>query len=108
MDFSDDVHQEPDIEITLDQFKDFLFEAERSDKCPVCPHRGAWNFYIDKARGLGGQSLMALTPMISRYPESEEDTYYVLTMDCPQCGYMSYTNSKAVLEWLRSKEKGDE
>ncbi len=103
MDFSDDLHQDSDISITLDQFKQFLVGVGRISKCPVCPHSGNWNFYVDNSSGLGGHSMMALTPMTSEYAQSSDDRYYLLAMDCPKCGYMSYTNSKTVLNWLAQK-----
>lgn len=100
MEFERDVHQEFEVEITFNQFKDFLVAKQRSSKCPVCPHKGAWNFYVDKTHGLDGESLMALTPMKSMYHSAADDTYYVIAMDCPNCGYVSYTASSIVIDWL--------
>lgn len=98
--YVDEVHQDPDIKVTLEQFKSFLYEAGRSDQCPVCPHSGAWNFYVDNSQGVGTHAWMALTPMTSKYPGSPDDTYYVFTMDCPRCGFMIHTNSKTVIDWI--------
>lgn len=105
MEFVDDVHQEFDVKITLGQFKNFLVAAGRSDRCPVCPHRGEWNFYIDKTESANDSSFMALTPNLSQYHSQPDDTFYVIVMDCPNCGHMVYTSSKSVLDWLGKQER---
>ncbi|WP_149086943.1 hypothetical protein [Pseudomonas prosekii] len=104
----EDIQQDLDVNITLGQFIQFLTDVERSSRCPVCPHDGIWNFYIDKSVSAGMQSPMAITRMISTYAVSPQDTYPVFTMECPNCGHMIYTNAHAVAKKIKAWETTDE
>lgn len=104
----EDIQQDADVNITLAQFIEFLTLVERSPQCPVCPHDGIWNFYIDKSASAGMESPMAITRMISTYAVSPQDTYPVFTMECPQCGNMIYTNAHVVVKKIKAQETTDE
>ena len=54
------------------------------------------------------KSRMAITHVISTYRESPDDTYPVLTMECPNCGFVAYTNANSVANKIRLKESGNE
>lgn len=96
----DDIAQGMGLVITLKQFIEFLTKVERSSECPVCPHDGAWSFYVDKKSAAQGSSVMAVTRMISTYENSPDDPYPVLTMECPNCGYLLLTNANIVAKKL--------
>lgn len=104
----EDIQQDKDVSITLSQFIQFLTHVERSSQCPVCPHDGIWNFYIDKSVSAGMESPMAITRMVSTYAVSPQDTYPVLTMECPNCGHMIYTNAHAVAKKIKAQETTNE
>lgn len=104
----EDIQQDLDVNVTLGQFIQFLTNVERSSKCPVCPHDGVWNFYIDKSVSAGHESPMAITNMVSRYAASSSDTYPVFTMECPNCGHMLYTNAHAVARKIKALGESDE
>lgn len=108
MELIEDIQQDIDFTVTLEQFISFLTDVERSSKCPVCPHDGAWNFYIDKKNGAGMKSPMAVTNVVSTYADSPDDTYPVFTMECPNCGHVTYTNATVVVKGLKLKEESDE
>lgn len=108
MELAEDIQQDIDVTVTLEQFIQFLSDVERSSKCPVCPHDGAWNFYIDKKDGTGMKSPMAITNVVSTYRESPDDTYPVFTMECPNCGHITYTNANSVAKKIRLKEGSNE
>ncbi|MPQ68758.1 MULTISPECIES: hypothetical protein [Pseudomonas] len=94
--------------ITLNQFISFLVKVGRSSSCPVCPHDGEWNFYIDKSLGMGVESCMMITRMDGMSPEdlfSERVAHPTFSMECPSCGYMAYTSVKKVVEGLSAMEK---
>lgn len=104
----EDIQKDQDVTVTLRQFTRFLEDVGRNSKCPVCPHEGVWNFYIDKSNGADMQSPMAVTHMVSSYTNSPDDTYPVFTMECPNCGHMLYTNANVVVGKIKPKETPDE
>lgn len=104
----EDIQQDVDVTVTLERFISYLTNVGRSSQCPVCPHNGNWNFYIDKKDGSGMHSPMAITKMVSTYSESPDDTYPVFAMECPNCGHMTYTNAYTVVNKLKEQEGPDE
>lgn len=104
MEYVGDVNQDGEVKITLSQFKEFLLDVGRSNRCPVCPHVGAWNFYVDKHDQPSDNALLAVTPVTSEYHSKPDDTYYVLPMECPNCGHMEFTSAHTVLQWLERQE----
>ena len=104
----EDIQQDLDVNVTLRQFIQFLTHVERNSRCPVCPHDGVWNFYIDKSVSAGMESPMAITQMVSSYAVSPDDQYPVFTMECPKCGYLLYTNAHAVARKVKALEATDE
>lgn len=104
----EDIQQDIDVAVTLKQFTSFLASVRRSSKCPVCPHDGAWNFYIDRSGGANNQSPMAISKMVTSYANAPDDTYPVFSMECPNCAYMIYTNANSVAKKIKAQENPDE
>jgi len=104
----EEIEQDLDVKISLGAFINFLTHVERSSRCPICPHDGVWNFYIDKTISAGMESPMAITRMVSTYAAADDDNYPVFSMECPNCGYMIYTNAHAVAKKLKTLEAADE
>ncbi|MFV0894425.1 hypothetical protein [Pseudomonas kurunegalensis] len=105
---TEDLQQDVDFTITLGDFIHFLTEVGRDSKCPVCPHDGIWNFYIDKTNGAGMKSVMAVTKMVSTYAHSPDDTYSVFSMECPNCGNVVHTNANVVAKKIKPKDGQNE
>lgn len=51
---------------------------------------------------------MAITKVVSTYSGSPDDTYPVFTMECPNCGHVTYTNANSVAQKIRAKEGSNE
>ncbi|UUC20772.1 hypothetical protein [Pseudomonas asiatica] len=102
----EDIQQDIDVTVKLEDFIRFLTNVGRSSKCPVCPHDGEWLFYIDQTKNTGMASPMAVTDVITKYAEAPSDTYPVFTMECPNCGFLTYTNANLVVKKLKENSNG--
>lgn len=92
-----------DWRITLKQFANFLTMVGRSSKCPICPHEGDWNFYIDDTHTRGEESYMLVTMMNVITADGAPDTaghHGCFSMECPRCGNLVYTSTPVVIATL--------
>lgn len=82
---------EADVTFTVQQFMQYLADVGRSNKCPVCPHQGSWEFHTTLA-----DSNQVLVHIVQKAGKSQEYTP-VATMECPRCGFISQTSLIAVM-----------
>lgn len=83
----------------------FLQATGRSEECPFCHYRGAWDIHVDLPLDDSGSSEMLSVFAVPAQREND-DPHTCVGMTCNQCGHFSLISVYKIRQYQAALGKG--